>query len=313
MSLTGAALLLIAACLPLVAPAKALGLGIGVAPSKIDLVLGRGSRNEQGFIVTNCGSSPIVVRAVVSDFFKTNNGAHSFRPPTPVSTLSRWIQVPGEPFLLIAGESRTVTATIRIPALAPPGSHFAGLAFMGQAADAAVAAGASAKMSGVVVAIVSAVVPGRLVVDGRVSRLSASRWNDRPDVRFSLEVENTGNVHLRPVGYVTVRPIAGVAGRETSVPLEAPYGNTVMPKSRLRFDAAWHGPRAGGWYKAEAVVRMGPRMTEIRRATFFVVPWRSAVPIAGAIAILWWLSMRYQVRFVPRTSPRSGGADGAGA
>lgn len=120
---------------------------------------------------------------------------------------------------------------------------------------------------------------------------------------MSLRIRNTGSVHFRPTGTLSVRNMWG--GIVARVPAN-PKQSAVLPNSIRRLDTWWTKTtdiaQGGFWaevtnewqnfalgrYSATVDVRYGSQNIplEARTVTFWVLPWALGLLLLGAIIIL---------------------------
>ena len=108
-------------------------------------------------------------------------------------------------------------------------------------------------------------------------------------MKYHLEVENSGNVHITVNAVISYR--SGIGFGSGNLELGA---MTILPDTTRYFEGILPAPPMFGWFTAEALIMYGPDQftfdVEKRAETgFAVIPiiW-ILVLILGAIA-LWWI------------------------
>lgn len=233
---------------------------------------------------------------------KDETGQPAFSFDTPTADLSAWISLDVAPLTIKPNDRMTVPFTITVPPEAEPGGHYAGIFFAsGAPSDGQVAL--QSKLAALVILSVagnireSATLTEIGIADGQTkfSRLPTS---------FYARVQNSGNVHIRPEGNIT---ITNMFGKKTAViPVNDAKG-AVLPTSIRRFETTWsknydRGSSDGWWseiraewrnfalgsYTATYALTYGQTRQNLNGSlTFTVFPWRLlAVEFLALVAIV---------------------------
>jgi hypothetical protein len=159
------------------------------------------------------------------------------------------------------------------------------------------------RISSYVSSLIFVRIKGQATESGRIREFTTtnSLYQD-PNVDFTLRFENTGNIHVKPAGSIT---IYNVWGKERGQVLindqDANFGN-VLPQSIRRFKFSWSGEQSLfdiGPYSAVVTLNYGEEGKKSVSATayFWVVP---VVPVAiglgsllAFLLLLAWLIRRY--------------------
>lgn len=251
------------------------------------------------------------------------NGTPSFGSEADLEDLAGWITVDKGPFTLLPGQRLEVPVTIKVPANADPGGHYASVFFNQQ--------GTAANGSGVTVNVrlgmnILLRVNGDVNESARLASFtskSGSNHFDHLPVDFSARFINDGNIHIRPIGTLTVRNLFG--GTTAVVPFNTTQG-AVLPNSARRFDVAWEKKSPSGsssffqeikneWtnfalgpYTATLSVTYGSLSSKTLTGSysFVVFPWRvMTIGVIALILIVWliiFLVKRYNHWIVLRAS-----------
>ena len=327
--LTAAILLLTALCggafvfgVPVVR-AQSSALSVSITPPLFQLTIGPGETWSSAVKIVNTNASSVTYYSHVADFkAEGETGNASFVPllseqsdPTlSTYSLASWTELTSVPVTVPAGGSGQIPFTIRVPANAEPGGHYAAI-LIGTQPNDATTTGTRINIASYVSSLLFLRVKGDLTESGRIREFStAQELYQYPAADFTLRFENTGNVHVQPEGDIT---IYNMWGKERGKVLinqdEGGFGN-VLPGSIRRFQFSWAGDNSFdiGRYSAVVTLSYGEDGKKNVTATtyFWIVP---LVPVAGgaagiiaAVLIIMWLIRRYIRRALALEQERLG-------
>lgn len=201
-----------------------------------------------------------------------------------------WIKTDPSQVTLGPGERTTIPFTINVPKDADPGGHYVAI-FLGTVPPEAGGTGVSVVSHMVILVILD--VSGKVVVSGEVLNFQADKkvFNYLP-ASFIFKLKNTGTVHLKPQGDITIK---NMFGKTTEILAVNQTGYNVLPNSEREFSVNWEpkdiiekeGFWAGflkeridlkfGYYKALLNLEFGPEgKKETAQASlgFWILPWR---------------------------------------
>jgi hypothetical protein len=239
-----------------------------------------------------------------------DNGRPVFAPKdqeTPYS-LSSWIQLPKEPILLKAGESRAISLTANVPSNASPGSHFGGI-FFNYTADTEKTTGSAVSYE--VGNVISLQIAGTVLEDARLREFSTNRiLYGTPDVTFTTKLENLGNILERPRGVVEItnmsgKLVASIAVNDALAP--------VFPGATRPYVVNWKDEGfAIGRYQAIVSISYGSDAKRTISATtsFWVIPLKLVLTVIGALLVV-ILGVYFWVRTYIRQKLRGMGSTAA--
>lgn len=250
----------------------------------------------------------------VQDFIAADDetGTPHFLPEGTVSQTSivSWVAFEDTAVVLKPDETRYVPFTIRVPDGTVSGSYFGGL-LMGTASPQAESGLAIGTKVGALVLIsiegdatTSGVIAGFDTDPTIVTSLPAN---------FRIRFQNTGTVHLAPLGEIHITNMLG--GRSATIPVNI-EGSYVLPNSTRRFDARWQKQEVTadavelvnewknfglGLYTATLVMDYdedSPVATATTR--FWVIPWQLLALATVTITILIALARSRQQTIVAK-------------
>ena len=226
------------------------GVSLSVAPVRVEHLVQQGERGTDMILVTNDGTASTRVKVSIEDWTLTRDGSPMFMKAekNPYSCAD-WIRINPVDFRIPAGQTKEVRYTVTVPQGIEDGGYRAAIIFE-TVPD--VTPGEKKKrmlIKGRIATILYEVV-GKLTPQGHAKSLRAEPKKDGID--FVLLLENTGKVHFRTKGIISVTDSNGGKAFEVEIP-EAP----VLPGTEREMRAPYDKPVPKGRYSATAVVDLG--------------------------------------------------------
>lgn len=259
---------------------------------------------------------------------KDESGTPEFLTETPLQDLASWMSLEPGPFVLQPGDRIEIPVTIKIPATADPGGHFAGVLFSPQdpakANDSTTQVTISSKIGALVLVRVSGEIRESAAVSAFTMGSGKMNFNRLP-VDFSMRIQNLGNVHVRPNGSITIRNMLG--GTSIVIPVNSVQG-AILPASIRKFTASWDKSAgtgsssffsefgnelrnfALGPYTATLALTYGQNNDKALNSTvrFYIFPWHVLLLALVLIVLIIWLIMfsvkRYNKWIIRKASPQ---------
>ncbi len=292
--------------LPGIRKAHAQDFDLTVSPAKKELTAVPGERLDFTITLVNSADRDLDLLVYPMDFFIKPDNSYEFHEPGYYTySCSRWIEVPRDRLTIPARSQHEEPFSLVVPADAEPGGHYSVLFFQDASEPPP---GMGVKPTYRIGSLILVTVPGDIVRSAEIRSLTvesdflslwgppkggeAVGWPAR-NMRYHLEVENTGNVHLTLQAQLTYRARLGLGSGSLDL------GEiTILPGTVRQFEGCLPSPPALGYYRVEAVVRYGPDMytfdAEKRiRGGFWVVPL-----IWIALALFLLVGSGYLIRFL---------------
>ena len=282
-------------------PSARAQLSLSVTPPLFQITIQPGTDWASSIKAINPNPYEIVVRAEAVNFTAEGEGGHGrFVPIRDVpdeNTLAGWIDIGAGDIVIPPEKTVDVPFTIRVPENASPGGHYAAVFIGTRPPQASLApggppqesgAGPAIRVSSSVTSLIFVRIPGNVVEAGSIiDFVSENLFYQKPDVTFNLRFENTGNVHLRPQGDITIYTMWGRERGKIFINEKTEFGN-VLPESVRKFNFQWKGEESifdAGRYRAVATLTYGVenRQNVSRETIFWVVPVRPLLIIGGII------------------------------
>lgn len=285
--------------------ARAQEFDLTVSPVKKELTVQPGERMDFQITLINHTDRDLELLVYPMDFFIHPDNSYEFQEPGYYTySCSRWIELRRDRLTIPPRSQHEEPFTLMVPPDAEPGGHYSVLFFQDASEPPP---GLGVKPTYRIGSMILATVPGDIVRDAEIKSLSVESdflslwgppeggeggWPAR-SMRYHLEVENTGNVHLTLQAGLTYRAAAGFGSGSLDL------GEiTILPGTVRYFDGYLPSPPCLGYYRVEAVIRYGPDMytfdTEKRAESgFWVIPvvWVLLVSLAA-------VGLYYSVRFL---------------
>ena len=264
-------------------------IGLTISPLTFELTANPGDTLENKIKVSNPTASIMSVKMEAEDFTASGELGQVIVEETENITysLKRWVKTDPVEFTLKPDESKFVTFVINVPKNAEPGGKYGSVL-------ASITGIEGPKVSGATIiqkvgALVLLSVSGKIREEINVKEFSAPKFSEYGPINFIIRFENTGTVHVRPRGFVTITNIFG----KKVVDVEFPQQN-VIPGAIRRVEAKWNRFWIwGGRYQANLVGSYGSENTPISAVTtFWVIPWKVYLGIVIAFALIIYLIVR---------------------
>ena len=253
------------------------GQGVGISPLTFELTANPGDIIVNQLKVYNPNESTIGIKMEVEDFTVTGEIGHVKIEPAETETYSiaRWVTMEPEKFVLGPREQRFIAFTIKIPENAEPGGHYGSIlagttAVIGEEFTGTTIAG---RVGALVLLSVSGEVEEHLTVE----EFHDSGYSEYGPIDFTMRFENTGTIHVKPKGYIT---IVNWLGRKVA-DLEIPQRN-VLPDSIRKIETSWNQKWLwGGKYTATLSGSYGISNIPFSPVviTFWAFPWKAGIGI----------------------------------
>lgn len=297
--------------------ADAQGLAIKVQPSTIEERLDPGQTVSGEFFVTNeNGGTQTYFIGTQNIVSQDENGRPIFSELSGDDPLeaAAWVVPSEDTVTLDVGQTAVIPYTITVPQNASPGSYFAAI-FVTREADKATESGAGVGFQ--VASTITLRVNGTAVEGLTVNEFATDRsvYTNRT-LGFSVRMTNTGTIHQRPVGIVSIADMFGNELTITPPLMLNENGGTVMPREERTFTASWTNDRFMiGRYTAtlSTVYGESDRLTVLNRTSFWVLPVRVLGILVGGLVVLILITMMALRAYIRRALTRAGVSAHSGA
>ncbi|MCA9363043.1 DUF916 domain-containing protein [Candidatus Kaiserbacteria bacterium] len=296
--------------------AGAQSVGLGIKPAKFDEVYDPSTTNSHSVTITNLDGTDKKLYVFAKNVASVGAGgvpvfANSNDEVTGYE-VADWIKIPYTEIDVPGDGKFTVDFTIDVPENATPGSHLGGLFFSVEPPDLS---GSGAAVGYQVASIVSIIISGDVNEAANIRQFSTSKFiYGSQNIDFSVKIENTGNVVVRPVGPLEIFNMLGNkvgsvmfnSDRATVVPRFVDgAGNVKSDGTRIFNDIVWEGNSVGfGRYEAivsPAYGELGAKKTMSSTVTFWILPMHIIGPALGVLAVLLLLVFIFVRLYIKRS------------
>ena len=282
--------------------------GVSVSPAIIepDEVVEPGSTHQYSVTIRNLNSGDQTFYLSSKDIIDVKDGSTPvFADGTEEKTgmeLSSWMKLPVAQVTLAGGVSEQINFTLDVPADATPGSHFGSVFVSVDPPDIEHKNGAAVgyKVANIVIVRVA----GDAVDDANIRQFSTDRFfNSSKNIDFSVRIENTGNILVRPVGPVEVHNMLGQ--KVDTIMFNAEQQSAVFPGRVREYKFNWTGQGAG-FGRYEAVISPvygedGAKKTMSSTVSFWILPIKIIGPALGALAFILLITFVFVRVYIKRT------------
>lgn len=283
-------------------------VSVKIQPSSIDEALDPGGVFEGVLTVTNENGGKQTLYLNTRDIEgmkETGAPIFSENVATDSQYASSWIEPLLKSVTLEVGESAQIPFHITVPGDASPGSHYAAL-FVSREADTQVTSGAGVGFH--VASLVHLRISGEVVDDLMFREFSTNQtFYTKPEVNFTIKLENTGTVQQRPKGFIAVTDMLGNDVGKIEVNENA---GAIMHRTFRAFENVWnHEGFTLGRYTASASIGYGERgaqKTITRSVSFWVIPVKELGIGFGIIVVIVLLVVSALRAYIRRELSRAG-------
>ena len=263
--------------------------GIGLKPSLIEEGADPGQVLDRSISVTNLSDEEQTYFLFMRDIERVEDGGVPvYAEPGAEKTgfeLTEWLELAESEITLLPGEEQEIDLTITVPDDATPGSHFGGV-FVSMQPPRLRQVGASVGYE--VANIVSIRISGDAVESAQIRSFRTDNLiYGSTDINFFAEVENKGNVLIRPFGPLEITNMMGT--KVATLQMNESQGG-VFPFTRRNFELNWKddGP---GFGRYEAVLSMvygeqGRQSTIFSTVSFWILPMDIIGPAALILVVI---------------------------
>lgn len=309
-----------------VATAKALT----ISPPSIEFTVQPGKQAEFIVKLYNEGTEKQTLYMNATTFTSgPADGIPQYDFSVPKEDIATWIKLESKAIVLEPQGRQEVTVAVNVPADAAPGGHYGIVAFSSSPATADAAAKPQIGITQGIGTLLLVRVEGEVVESAQLTSFltPATKFNHLP-VTFTTVYQNTGNIHLKPAGAIT---ITGGLSKKVAATLAINTNKTsTLPKSSRTYTATWGSEStvqttasnawstfwqaysneranyAFGKYTATLALTAGQAGAVVTNATttFWVIPWHIflvwTILIILLIFVLIFLVKRYNTWLVAK-------------
>lgn len=262
--------------------ADAASTNISISPLTFDLSANPGDTITNEILIRNSGSSPVVIAPEAEDFVaEGEEGQISLTESKSTYSLASWIQLDSSQFTLNGGQQQRVKFVIRVPYNAEPGGHYASV--FGHLSPTLSNATSGSGVGQKIGALVLLNVGGSAKQEAKITQFSTTKPSyESGPIDFDLRVQNSGSVHVKPMGVIAVTDMFGKKVASITVDQK-----NILPGATRHLTAKWTNPPAFGKFTATVLTLYGTDNKQITAVTsFWIVPWKTIALWAGVALVV---------------------------
>lgn len=263
--------------------------GLTISPLTFEFTANPGDSLENKIKVSNPTESSISVKMEVEDFtaYGERGEVRVEEVEDQTYSLKKWVKTNPAEFTLEPDEQKFVTFAIDVPENAEPGGKYGSVlaTITGVVGPEATGVGIAQKVGALVLLSVS----GELKEEIIVKEFSVPGFSESGPIPFTIRFENTGTIHEKPRGFIT---ITDIFGREVAN-VEFPQQN-VIPGATRKVETNWDKNWLLGLkYQATLVGSYGSSNIPLSAsAVFWAFPWKIGLGTLAALILIVYLILR---------------------
>lgn len=286
-----------------------------VSPVRYEIKGNPGETLIKEMTIINDDASPVTFYSSYANFeAQGETGSAAFVEPK--DDIGTWIKT-DESITLKAGEQKTVSFSVKIPANAEPGGHF-GIIFWGTSPEKS-SDGKELAVSAKTGLLVLLSVNGNVKEGGGLldfGKTNNQFWYNSLPVSFVYRFKNDGGDRIKPVGQIKLRSFGFIPAKKLNA---NPVNGNILPASTRKFTVDWvkytepkdtisktgivrsFFHRAGyqwknfavGLYSAQLNLAYGSSEQKVQKSTFFFVfPWQLLICLIVIFIIIFFVSRK---------------------
>lgn len=255
------------------------GRGFTITPPVFELKANPGDKISESISLYNNSSEDIIIATSIENLKPTGDkGQVSVvdEKEEALPSLKDWVVLDAGAINLAKGETKNVKFELNIPMNAEPGGHFATVLFT--TTNNQPDPGTGSLLSQKIGSMIFLTVSGKAQEKASVVSFNALKrilWKNQV-VDFMLKIRNSGNVYVRPRGFLIINDMFGRKVAEVEVD-----GKNVLPTAIREIPLQYDAQHLFGPYTATLSLVYGSTNQNINVTTGFWV-----IPIVPTIAVL---------------------------
>jgi len=260
------------------------GVSITISPLTFELTANPGDTIQNTIKIYNSSDSIISIKMEVEDFKAVGETGQVIVTPDEEITysLKRWVKTEPAEFTLKPKEEKFVDFIIEVPENAEPGGKYGSVlaSTTGAIGSDITGAAIAQKVGSLLLLTIAGEVQENLIIKDFITPSSFFEYGPIP---FSMRFENTGTVHVKPRGFVTITNWRG----KKVADIEFPQQN-VIPGATRKIETQWNNKWLFGKYTAMLVGIYGTANLPFNPPVlvFWAFPWKIALGILIVLILI---------------------------
>lgn len=257
-----------------------------IVPPTIEQSLNPGEKAEGIMKVINDSEETLTFTATMQDFIVENpDGIPTILPPDTLSnkySAAKWIQISPDRFIVKPHERVELNYYLQIPADAKPGGHYATVVYKPDELIKVEGTGTAVNTQLGTLFYIN--VNGDIKESAMVTKFSANAFQEYGPVKILTQIKNMGDLHIKPVGVITITDILGRKVATLALP-----DHNIFPEAVRDYESMLNEKLLIGPFTAKFIATYGKEnnLPLMATMTFWVFPWKvSLVVILIIVAIV---------------------------
>jgi len=268
-------------------------VSLAISPQILDLTANPGETSTNTFRLTNASPDSVDILVTPKNFVpRGEEGAVDLTVDNTSFSLADWITVSPSRISIAPGKTQDFTVGIVVPSDAEPGSHFGAVVF--QTIPPA-QEGSAALVSQEIAPVILVKVAGEVQESADIAEFKAEKsfYSNEDTVQLFSRVENTGNVHFKPSGKITIKNIRGSQVAELDLDRR-----NVLPDSIRQISTEWkpEGFQVGRYTATLTLVFGDSDEIRVAETSFIIFPYQTILPITAGLVVVVYLAIRFRKR-----------------
>lgn len=207
-----------------------------ISPPSIEFAVQPGNQAEFVVKLYNEGATKQQLFLDATTFTSgSEEGIPAYDFSVPKEDIATWVKLDPAPIVLEPQGRKEVTITVNVPADAAPGGHYGIVAFSSKPPSSGTDTPQVAITQGIGTLLLVRI-EGNVVESATISAFSTAARTNRLPVAFATTYQNTGNIHLKPSGELTITSMTKKV--VATIPVNATKRST-LPNSSRSYDVTW--------------------------------------------------------------------------
>ncbi len=282
------------------------GEGLTISPPIFELTLKPGESSSQTIKITNPTQKLMEIYPLVMNFRASGEGGEpAFYPATSEEekfSLASWIKFNQTKLALTPEQVVEFKYQIQVPNDAEPGGHY-GVVFFATEPPKPEQDISQVAIASMIGSLILAKTPGEIIEKGLLEEFVANKFYLKVPVEFTTKIQNTGNIHFKPQGEITIKNWQGKIVDKVAVNLAK--GN-ILPDSTRKFEEKWSPSKwSVGKFTADLSLTYGePQQNLSGDLSFWLIPlWFiiliGLILLIIIVLIIWKIKRKNQFKAGP--------------
>jgi len=258
-------------------------ISLAVSPQILDITANPGESIDNTFRLTNASDQSVEINAIAKNFRPVGEeGAVDITTDDTTFSIASWTTAEPQNVVIQPRTTQDFAVNIAVPANVEPGSHYGSVVFSTVPPEQEVV---GALVSQEIAPVILVKVAGDVVeaADIEEFKTGQSFYSNENTITFNSRLSNTGSVHFKPKGIITIKNMWGSQVAE----LELDRRN-VLPGTIRQITTEWQpeGFTVGRYSATLSIVYGDSDEIRISETSFIVFPYQTILPIVAVISVV---------------------------